>query len=65
VSESGRTPAARVIDTLGHYDPMRKPKAVDLDVARTEAWIAKGARPTGSVLQMLSKERAKASSASA
>jgi small subunit ribosomal protein S16 len=66
VSESRLTPRARVIDTVGHYDPMKKPKAVDLDLARIEQWIRKGAVPSETVMDLVKRSRrAAAASASA
>ena len=55
----------RAVDTLGFYDPMKKPKEVRLDLAKIDSWIAKGAQPSETVADLIRKERSKAASASA
>jgi len=58
VSDSRLRPEGRVVDELGHYNPMRTPKALDLDAAKLESWIAKGAQPTETVAALLKKQKA-------
>ena len=43
VSDSRRTPTAKVIEELGHYDPTKNPPLIDFDTEKAKAWIAKGA----------------------
>lgn len=46
VSDSRKRPSATAVDTLGFYDPTKKPAVLKLDVAKAEEWISKGAVPT-------------------
>jgi small subunit ribosomal protein S16 len=36
----------RFIEILGRYNPRTQPSFVELDLAKVDAWIAKGAQPT-------------------
>jgi small subunit ribosomal protein S16 len=60
VSESKKTPQARVVDIVGHYDPTVTPRRVEIDVARCDTWISKGAQPSDTVRDFIRKERARA-----
>lgn len=57
VSDSKKRPSARAVDTLGFFDPMRRPAVTKLDVERAEEWIRKGAVPSGRVAALLQKAR--------
>jgi small subunit ribosomal protein S16 len=63
VSDSRKRPEGRVVDTVGYYDPLRRPRVTELDVAKVESWIAKGAKPSDTVRDILRKQRAKARAA--
>ncbi len=63
VSDSRKRPCARAVDTVGDYDPTRKPARFEIDVPRAEEWIRKGAVPSGRVMAFL--ERAKKSAQTA
>jgi len=47
----------RQLETLGHYDPLRKDPAlqVQIDVERAQHWISVGARPSEIVASILRK----------
>jgi small subunit ribosomal protein S16 len=60
VSESTRTPQARVLEFLGWFDPKTSPKKLELDLARAEQWIAKGATPSETVADLIRKEQKRA-----
>ena len=60
VSDSRRTPSSRVLDTIGFYDPNKKPKKAELDMAKVDQWIGKGARPSDTVQDLIRKNRAAA-----
>ncbi|MCL2547246.1 MAG: 30S ribosomal protein S16 [Oscillospiraceae bacterium] len=45
----------RFIEEVGTYDPMKNPAAIDIDVARVQDWISKGAQPTDTVRALISK----------
>ncbi len=54
VVADGRAPRdGRFIEVLGRYNPRNQPSFIELDVDKTEAWIAKGAQPTEAVVKLL------------
>ena len=57
VSDSLRTPRARVVDAIGHYNPRTNPIKVELDVARAEHWISKGAHPSETVRSLIERQK--------
>ncbi len=42
-----------VVENLGTYNPRTKPAQVNIDKARVEHWLQKGARPSDSVRTLL------------
>ena len=63
VSDSLRTPRARVVESIGHYNPRSNPARVQIDVGRAEHWIGKGAHPSETVRSLLSRQKKAASAA--
>jgi small subunit ribosomal protein S16 len=57
VSDSRSTPQSGVVESLGTYHPGTNPATVQLDVAKAEAWIKKGAHPSETVRSLLSKAK--------
>jgi small subunit ribosomal protein S16 len=57
VSEQTRQPRSKVTDQIGFYDPRRKPEIVNIDLARAEGWIRKGARASETVQKLLERAR--------
>ena len=57
VSDSRRTPTARAVETLGFYDPMRKPPHFEIDVGKAEEWIKKGAVPSDRVRALINRAK--------
>jgi small subunit ribosomal protein S16 len=55
VSDSRRTPTAKVVEELGHYDPTRNPPTLTLDREKAKAWIAKGAAASETVKKLIAK----------
>ena len=55
VSDSRRTPTAKVVEELGHYDPTRNPPTLTLDREKAKAWIAKGAASSETVKKLIAK----------
>jgi len=49
----------RFIEMIGTYDPLRPDGDSQIDLAKAEAWIAKGARPSETVASIIKKERKK------
>lgn len=58
VSDSRSTPQGAFVDVLGIYDPNLSPPRFELDVPRTERWIAQGAHPSDTVKSLLARTRA-------
>ena len=56
VSDSLRTPRARVVDSIGHYNPTVSPAKVEIDLARAEHWIKRGAHPSETVRSILNRQ---------
>ena len=47
VAADGRAPRdGRFLEILGRYNPRTQPSTVELDLAKIDAWVAKGAQPT-------------------
>lgn len=57
VSDSRRTPTAKVLEELGHYDPTKNPTLLDLDDERAKAWMAKGATASATVQKLLARPK--------
>jgi small subunit ribosomal protein S16 len=53
VSDSQRTPTAKVLEELGYYDPTKNPPLLDVDVEKAKVWIAKGATASETVQKIL------------
>jgi small subunit ribosomal protein S16 len=56
VSDGRRTPTAKIVEELGHFDPTKNPPIVDFDRDKAKAWIAKGARPSETVKRLISQK---------
>jgi small subunit ribosomal protein S16 len=57
-SESARD--GKFLEILGNYDPNQNPAGVILKEERVRQWLAKGAKPTLTVSQLLKKRGIKA-----
>jgi small subunit ribosomal protein S16 len=55
VSDGRRTPTAKVVEELGHYDPTKTPPLLKLDREKAKAWIAKGAEASETVRKLIAK----------
>jgi small subunit ribosomal protein S16 len=55
VSDGRRTPTAKVLEELGHYDPTKNPPLLDFDRDKAKAWIAKGAEASETVRKLIAK----------
>ena len=65
VSDSRSVPTGNFIESLGTYDPGTSPSSVRLDLAKVDAWVAKGAQPSPTVKSLIDKSRRQQSSAEA
>lgn len=61
VTESQNWRDGRFLEALGHYDPRRKPKLIEIDKVRAQYWIGRGARPSDTVRSLLKEEAPAAS----
>jgi small subunit ribosomal protein S16 len=57
VSESQSTPQGRFVEALGTYDPGQEPARIQIDVAKADAWIRKGAHASDTVRTLLDRAR--------
>ncbi len=53
VTEKTRDPWGKVLEQLGTYDPLSKPRKIDFDLERVKYWMSKGAQPSATVHNML------------
>jgi small subunit ribosomal protein S16 len=51
--DSRRPRDGRALEILGFYDPLTDPATVQLDEAKLQAWIDKGARPSDTVVKLM------------
>jgi small subunit ribosomal protein S16 len=59
VATDRRSPRdGRSLEILGHYNPRTEPLTLVLDLAKVDAWIAKGAQPSDVVGKLITKARA-------
>lgn len=65
VSDSRSVPTGKFIESLGTYDPGASPSSVRLDLAKVDAWVAKGAQPSPTVKSLIDKSRRQQSTAEA
>jgi small subunit ribosomal protein S16 len=58
VAADGRSPRdGRFIEQVGAYNPCIEPPLVEVDLAKVDAWIAKGAQPTDRVAVLIEQAR--------
>jgi small subunit ribosomal protein S16 len=48
-----RSRDGRALEILGYYDPLTEPATVNLDTAKINAWIGKGAQPSETVAKLM------------
>lgn len=53
IAESSMPRDGRFVATIGHYNPTTQPETLKVDLAKAEAWMAKGAVPTDTVRSLL------------
>ena len=56
VADSRAPRDGRFIEILGNYDPSKQPAAVSVDEDKVLDWMNKGAPPTDTVKNLLSKQ---------
>jgi small subunit ribosomal protein S16 len=55
VSEGRTALQSSIVENVGTYNPRSKPAQVELNKARVEYWLGKGAKPSDSVRTLLAK----------
>ena len=55
VADSRYPRDGRFIEEIGTYDPTKEPALVNIDTAKADEWIKKGAQPTDTVMRLLKK----------
>lgn len=53
VTEKTRPRNGRFVEIVGTYDPAKKPAGIELDDARVQYWLSKGAQPSDTVRSFL------------
>ncbi len=56
VADSRAPRDGRFIEVLGNYDPSHTPAVVNVDEEKVLGWMQKGAQPTDTVKNLLSKQ---------
>lgn len=46
---------SKIIEVLGHYDPLKEPSLFEINKEKIQAWLSKGAEPTDKVRILLGK----------
>ena len=46
----------RTLDTMGYYDPSKKPAACFINKEKVNAWVAKGAQLSNTVRSLMKKK---------
>jgi small subunit ribosomal protein S16 len=55
VTDSRAARDSRFVEILGHYNPRLRPAVVEVDRARVDFWLRKGARPSDSVRTLIAR----------
>ena len=57
VAADSRSPRdGRFIEILGTYQPRNDPSVVEIDMDKTNRWLAQGAQPTETVAKLLKQQ---------
>jgi small subunit ribosomal protein S16 len=59
VADSRRSRDGRFIEVVGHYDPVLKPAAINLDTDKINDWVSKGAKLSETVGSLLKQVKVK------
>jgi small subunit ribosomal protein S16 len=55
VTDSRSPRDGKFIEVLGHYNPVRQPKVLEVKADRARYWLSVGARPSDTVVGLLKK----------
>lgn len=53
VADSRSPRDGRIIESIGHYQPLLDPSGVSIDVQRAQYWISQGAQPSNTVAKLI------------
>ena len=56
VVDSRKSRNSSYLDCVGTYNPIANPAEVKIDTDKVQTWVAKGAQPSQTVQQLLSKQ---------
>jgi small subunit ribosomal protein S16 len=65
VNEARTARDGSVIDTLGYYDPRKKPEVLSIDRERFAKWVGQGAQPSNTVRTLVARHKADVPAAAA
>jgi small subunit ribosomal protein S16 len=58
VAADSRAPRdGRFIESIGHYNPMKEPVELKLDLERVDYWMGVGASPSDTVMGLIKRVR--------
>lgn len=58
VAADSRSPRdGRCIEQIGHYDPMKDPAEIKVDLERVDYWLGVGASPSDTVASIIKRAR--------
>lgn len=56
IADSRAPRDGRFIETIGHYNPQLDPSSIDIDKAKANEWLKKGAQPSKAVKRLLARQ---------
>jgi len=56
-ADARATRDGRFLEILGRYNPRTEPSTIEIDLAKVDAWIAKGAQPTEAAAKLIAIAR--------
>jgi small subunit ribosomal protein S16 len=66
VAADSRAPRdGRLLEQLGHYNPLTEPPELKVDLERVDYWLGVGAQPSDTVSQLVAKARGQGEAAAA
>ncbi len=55
VADSRSPRDGKFIEIIGHYNPIRQPKVLEIKADRARYWLSVGAQPTDTVVKLLQR----------
>jgi small subunit ribosomal protein S16 len=53
VTDSKSGPAGKFIEIIGNYNPLTQPPTINIDAAKVDAWVGKGAKMSDTVAHLM------------